>query len=273
MTRSSRFIPARVVGAVEFAGETNAVAGPKSTSAKDRKIRRKLRAARRLKKKIARFQEKHPIGWRALLATAKRNLRIVMGDLKALGWKPKKPSRAPKPGEDDVDAALDDIPENEPGESDDDPDLDQPEEGELPDPDTVTEGNWLDTYVGAEPPKRPLRDVLQRAERLVAPKWSKPVPIGDGGQIQTRPGQRAMVATVQPGLFIVQLVSDQAAQRLAGDNVGILPLLLYPLVKNEIQKILAPKPAAHPVTAPVAPLPPQPAPGAVGCDCPAPRVR
>ncbi len=271
MSRSSRFIPARVVGAAEFAGEINAVAGPKTLSGKDRKIRRKLRAARRLKKKIARLQTKHPLGWKAALSTAKRNLRIVMGDLKDLGWKPKKPSRAPKPGEDDMDAALDDIPEAEPGESDDDPDLDQPDDGEPPDPD-ATEGNWLDSYLGAEPPKRPLRDLWDKAEHLVARRWSKPVALGDGGQIQTRPGQRAMVATVQPGLFIVQLVSDQAAQRLAGDNVGILPLLLYPLVKNEIQKILAPKPAAHPAAAPVAPLPPQPAPGAVGCDCD-PRVR
>jgi hypothetical protein len=75
-----------------------------------------------------------------------------------------------------------------------------------------------------------------------------------------------MVATVSPGLFIVQVVSAAAARKIAGDNVGLLPLLLYPLVKNQVQKMLAPKPTAQPAPA-AAPAQPAPAPVAsAGCD-------
>jgi hypothetical protein len=75
-----------------------------------------------------------------------------------------------------------------------------------------------------------------------------------------------MVATVSPGLFIVQLVSDDAAKKIAGDNVGVLPLLLYPLVKNQVQKALAPKPAAPAAQPAAAPAQPAAA-GDLGCDC------
>ena len=49
---NSRFIRARIVdfSGPDFAGE---VAGPKKLSAKDRQIRRKLRRARALKRRIA----------------------------------------------------------------------------------------------------------------------------------------------------------------------------------------------------------------------------
>ena len=269
---SSRFIRARVVdfSGPEFAGE---VAGPKG-SGKDRKIRLKLRRARALKRRIGKLNEKHPLGWKRALRTARNRLGVVMSDLRALGWKPTKPRRARKPGEDEADAALDDIPEAEPGESE------EPDEGiedapEAPEEEAQTEGNWLDGYVGAEPARRPLRDLWQKAGQFVASKWSKPVPLGGGALIHTRPGQRAMVATVSPGLFIVQLVSDAAARKLVGDNIGVLPLLLYPLVKNQIQKAFAPKQAApqpgQPGTvavAPAAPVQAAPAPVATaGCDC------
>ena len=258
MPASSRFIRARVVGPVEFAGD--AVAGPRrKVSQKDRQIRRKLRRARALKKRIAHLRIRKPLGWKGAVKQAKTNLRVVMSDLKALGWKPRKPSRARKPGEDKMDAALEDIPEAEPGESE------EPDEGveEIPEsPEAEMEGNWLDGYVGAEPKKRPVADLFKRAGAAFASKWSKPVPLGDGGQIQTRPGQRAMIMAVSPGLFVVQLVSDTAARKLAGDNIGVLPLLLYPLVKSKVLQKLAPQPAppAQPAAAPA----PQPAP--VGCD-------
>ena len=266
MTPSSRFIRARVVdfSGPDFAGE---IAGPKKGNAKDRKIRAKLRRARALKRRITKLSDKQPLGWKPALRVAKRRLAVVMVDLRSLGWKPKKPSRARKPGEDDMDAALDDIPEAEPGETE------EPDEciEDAPEPaEDETEGNWLDGYVGAEPRKRPLRDLMQRAERFVAAKWAQAIPLGSRGQIQTRPGHRAMVATVAPGLFIVQLVSDEAARKIAGDNVGILPLLLYPLVKNQVQKALAPKPAAAPMQPTPGPVPAQPAPTALattGCDC------
>ncbi len=270
MTTDSRYIRARVVSGPAFAGE---IAGPKKVSAKDRQIRRKLRRARALKRRIAHLRIRHTLGWKGAVRKSKTNLAIVMSDLRALGWKPKTPTRARKPGEDETDAALDDIPEAEPGETEES-DEGVEDAAEPADDEAATEGNWLDGYVGAEPArKRPLRDLMQRAERLVAPRWSKPVPLATGAQIQTRPGQRAMVATVQPGLFIVQLVSDDAARKIAGDNVGILPLLLYPLVKNQIQKALAPKPAAPAQAAQVPAGPPyaQPAPVAApsaGCDCP-----
>ena len=269
---ATRFLPAVLV---DFSGErlgdvADLAGAKKKLSRKDRQIRRLLGKARALKKRIAHLTIRQPLGWKGAVKNAKTNLRVVMSDLKQLGWKPKKPSRARKPGEDEMDAALDDIPDAEPGEKDDE---DLEELPESPEPEPATEGNWLDGYVGAEPArKRPLKDLLQRAERLVAPRWSKPVPLATGAQIQTRPGQRAMVATVQPGLFIVQLVSDDAAKKIAGDNVGILPLLLYPLVKNQIQKALAPKPAAPAPAAQVPAGPPYaPAPVAApsaGCDCP-----
>jgi hypothetical protein len=253
-----RFIRARVVDGPEFAGE--AVAGPR-VSAKDRQIRRKLRRARALKRRIAHLRVRKPLGWKGAVKKGKISLRVVMSDLRALGWAPKKPSRPVRPGEDEMDAAIDDIPEAEPGETE------EPDEGveDAPEADTEGEGNWLDQHVGAEAKRRPVRELLDRAGKLLAANWSKPVPLGEGGQIQTRPGQRAMVATVSPGLYIVQLVSDGAARRIAGDNVGILPLLLFPMVKNQIQKALAPPPAA-PVPPAPAPPAPAPAPAAVGCD-------
>ena len=272
---SSRFIRARVVDHVEFAGDT-AVAGPrKKLTRKQKTIRRLLRKARALKKRIAHLKIRQPLGWKGAVKQAKTNLRVVMSDLKMAGWKPKKPSRAPKPGEDEMDAALEDIPETEPGERDDDPELDEPDAPDASE-DAAEGDNWLDRHVGAEPvqPKKPKKNLWEEAGKLFRPGWSAPVPLGDGARIQTKPGQRAMVATVQPGLFIVQLVSDQAAQRLAGDNVGILPLVLFPLVKKQVQQALAPKaaPGAHPAPAAApasAPAQPAPAPAAarVGCDC------
>ncbi|MFN7132361.1 MAG: hypothetical protein ACK4N5_09765 [Myxococcales bacterium] len=259
---SSRFIRARVVGPIEFAGENRGVtvSGPKrKLSKKERQIRQKLRRARALKRRIAHLRIRKPLGWKGAVKRAKTNLRIAMSDLRALGWKPKKPRRALKPGEDEMDAALEDIPEAEPGETEEsDEDIE-----ELPEsPEAETEGNWLDGHVGAEPKKRPVADLFKKAGQLLQAKWSKPVPLGDGGQIQTKPGQRAMIMAVSPGLFVVQLVSDAAAQKLAGDNVGVLPLVLYPLVKSKILQRLVqpPAPAAQPAAAPAA----QPAP--VGCD-------
>ena len=274
MSARTRFIPARVVGPVEFAGETD-VAGPrKPLSPRKRQIRAKLQKAFRLKKRITHLKIRQPLGWKGAVANLKKELRVVMADLRQLGWRPKKPRRELKPGEDEMDAALDDIPEPEPGERDDDPELDEPDADA---PEDGAEGdNWLDRHVGADPPvaaKKPKKNLWEEAGKLFRPAWSAPVPLGDGARIQTKPGQRAMVATVQPGLFIVQLVSDAAAKRVAGDNVGILPLLLYPMVKDQVRKALGPKPAPAQPAAPApaaAPATPAPAPAAtgVGCDCP-----
>jgi hypothetical protein len=171
-----------------------------------------------------------------------------------------------------MDAALDDIPEAEPGERDDDPELDEPDAPDAPE-DGAEGDNWLDRHVGADPPapaKKPKKNLWEEAGKLFRPAWCAPVPLGHGARIQTKPGQRAMVATVQPGLFIVQLVSDAAAKRVAGDNVGVLPLLLYPMVKDQVRKALAPKPAPAQPAAPTPAANPAPAPAAagVGCDCP-----
>jgi hypothetical protein len=259
---SSRYIRARVVDFSQpnFSGE-EVGAARRRRSGKDGKIRAKLRRARAIKRRIAHLRIRKPLGWKGAVKQKKLNLRVVMSDLRALGWKPKKADRARKPGEDEMDAVLQDIPEAEPGETE----LPDDEIEEIPDL-PETEGNWLDGYVGAEP-ARPKRNLLKEAGKLFASKWNKPIPLGDAAQIQTRPGQRAMVATVSPGLFIVQLVSDAAAKKVAGDNVGFLPLVLYPLVKNRILQKLGPQPA------PAAPATPAPAPGAappvaapVGCD-------
>ncbi|MDP2316330.1 MAG: hypothetical protein Q8P41_25755 [Pseudomonadota bacterium] len=262
---SSRYIRARVVDFSQpnFAGEEVGAGRPRN--AKDRKIRAKLRRARAIKRRIAHLRIRKPLGWKGALKQKKVNLRVVMSDLRALGWKPKKATRPRKPGEDEMDAALEDLPEAEPGEAE----LPDDEIEEIPDlPETEGEGNWLDGYLGAEP-ARPKRNLLQEAGKLFASKWNKPVPLGDGARIQTKPGQRAMVATVSPGLFIVQLVSDKAAKTIAGDNIGVLPLLLYPLVKSRIlQKLTQPAatPAATPAPAPGAAPAPSPAPAPVGCD-------
>ena len=266
MSASSRFIRARVVGRVEFSGDADAVAGPKRrVSRKERQIRRKLRRARALKRRIANLRDRQPPGWKLALRKAKRSLGNVMTDLKILGWKPKKARRALRPGEDEMDAALDEIPEAEPGETEES-DEGIEDAAEPADEEPETEGNWLDGYVGAEPAKKPRKNLWQEAGKLLATKWSPPVPLAGGARIQTRPGQRAMVATVSPGLFIVQLVSNDAAKKIAGDNVGVLPLLLYPLVKNQLQKVLAPRPPAP--VAPPAAAPSQPAAaGDLGCDC------
>ena len=266
----SRFVPATLV---DFSGERLGrvdVAGPKrKVTAKDRQIRRKLRRARALKKHIAHLRIRKPLGWKGAVKNAKTNLRVVMSDLKMLGWKPKKPSRPRKPGEDEMDAALDDIPEAEPGEQE------EPEEDleALPEsPEAETEGNWLDGYVGVDPQpartKRPKVNFLDAAAKLVRGDWRPFDHLGENARIQTRTGQSAMITTVKPGLFIVQIVSDAAGKKIAGDNVGILPLLLFPLVKNTVQKALAPKPApaAQPAAAPAPQPAPAPAAAGIGCE-------
>jgi hypothetical protein len=62
-------------------------------------------------------------------------------------------------------------------------------------------------------------------------------------------------------------VSDGAAKKIAGDNVGVLPLLLYPLVKQKIQERLAPRAAPAPAAAPGAQPAPAPAPATAGLGC------
>ena len=267
---SSRFVPAALVN---FSGERLGnvdVAGPRRRlTPKQRQIRVKLRRARALKKHIAHLRIRKPLGWKGAVKNAKTNLRVVMSDLKMLGWRPKKPSRPRKPGEDEMDAALDDIPEAEPGEKDEgDDDLE-----ELPEsPETEGEGNWLDGYVGVEPKpaaqKRPKVNFLDATAKLFRGKWRPFDHLGENARIQTRTGQSAMITTVKPGLFIVQIVSDAAGKKIAGDNVGILPLLLFPMVKDAVQKKLAPKPApaAQPAPAPAAQPVPALAAAGIGCE-------
>ena len=264
------------------------IAGP---NAGERKIRFKLRRARALKRRIGNLTDKHPLGWKVALRKTKTRLRNVMSELRALGWTPMKPTRPRKPGEDPEDAVLDDIPEAEPGETEEpDANLDVPEPAEVPE--TEGDDNWLDAYVGVEPrlvvaPQvRPrggalapvgkfIKSAAQNAARSAANLvgWRPFDHLGTSARIQTRTGQSAMITTVNPGLFIVQIVSDEAAHKIAGDNVGILPLLLYPMVKKQIQKLVGPKPAAPgavpPAPGPVAPPVDQPAPdtSGVGCDC------
>ena len=263
------------------------IAGPNAT---DRKIRFKLRRARALKRRMGNLTDKHPLGWKVALRKTKIRLRNVMSDLRALGWAPKKPTRPRKPGEDPEDAVLDDIPDAEPGETEEpDAELDVPEPAEVPE--TEGDENWLDAYVGVEPRlivapqvKRPgsalapvgkfIKSAAQRVKQGAADLvgWRRFDHLGASARIQTRTGHSAMITTVNPGLFIVQIVSDEAAHKIAGDNVGILPLLLYPMVKKQIQKLVGPKPApgaVPPVAVPVAPPVDQPAPetSGVGCDC------
>ncbi len=265
----SRFFPATLV---DFSGERLGdvdVAGPRRRlTPKERQIRVKLRRARALKKHIAHLRIRKPLGWKGAVRQEKTNLRVVMSDLKQLGWKPKKPRRPLRPGEDEMDAAIDDIPEAEPGEKDNGDD----ELEELPEsPEGDIEGNWLDGYVGVEPKPKPAKPrkpgLLDAAAKLFRGKWRPFDHLGENARIQTRTGQSAMITTVKPGLFIVQIVSDEAGKKIAGDNVGILPLLLFPIVKDAIQKQLAPKPAKHAAPAPPAPAPtPAPAAAGVGCD-------
>ena len=81
----SRFVPAAIV---DFSGERLGrvdVAGPKrKLTPKQREIRRKLRKARVLKKRIAHLRIRKPLGWKGAVRQAKINLRVVMSDLKQL---------------------------------------------------------------------------------------------------------------------------------------------------------------------------------------------
>lgn len=65
------------------------------------------------------------------------------------------------------------------------------------------------------------------------------------------------------------MVSDSAAKKIAGDNVGLLPLLLYPLVKQRVQSKLFPGQPAQPQ----AEAPPAVAPNATPVGCEACRQR
>jgi large subunit ribosomal protein L4 len=84
MSARTRFIPARVVGPVEFAGET-AVAGPrKKLTRKQKTIRRLLRKARALKKRIAHLKIRQPLGWKGAVKQAKT--KLVAAALEKLGF-------------------------------------------------------------------------------------------------------------------------------------------------------------------------------------------
>ena len=247
MNASPRYLRARVVDfAGEFDGDTLAadpdIRAARVKARRDRKVIGKLKRAKALRRRIRRIRLRRPRNAERRLTMLNAKLRIVMDELRALGWKPRRPARARPPGAkvDPTDELLDALPDDTP-EDLAEPELPLDDEGSDELPETEGEGNWLDEHVGAVPKPR---EWFKRAKAALTPKraWNKPVPLGDAARIETRGGQRAMVATVAPGLYIVQLVSDDAAKKVAGDNVGVLPLLLYPLVKRKVQDALAPKP-------------------------------
>lgn len=255
MTASPRYLRARVV---DFAGELDGdtlaadpdIRAARQKARRDRKIIGKLKRAKALRRRIRRIRLRRPRNAERRLTMLNAKLRIVMDELRALGWKPRRPARARPPGAkvDPTDELLDALPDDTP-EDLAEPELPLDDEGSDELPETEGEGNWLDEHVGVGAIAKP-REWFKRAKAALTPKraWNKPVPLGDAARIETRGGQRAMVATVAPGLYIVQLVSDDAAKKVAGDNVGVLPLLLYPMVKRKVQDALAPKPTAAPTT-------------------------
>lgn len=270
MNPSPRYLRARVV---DFAGEHDAhtpVARRPHRVAHvsgrgDREIVARLKRAKALRRRIRRLQARGSRGAERRVAVLSAKLRVLMNELRALGWRPERAAPARGARVNPTDELLDALPEDTPE------DLAEPE-GPLDDEgadalsETEGEGNWLDQHVGVGAiPKPP--EWFTRARSALTPKraWTKPVPLGDAARIETRAGQRAMVATVAPGLYIVQVVSDDAAKKVAGDNVGVLPLLLYPLVKQKVQQALAPKPAV-PSAAPAVSNPPNPTQGEFACD-------
>jgi hypothetical protein len=270
MNTSPRYLRARVV---DFAGESDGgslVAGRRMPSVRgrgDRKIAARLKRAKALRRRIRRLQGRGSRGAERRVTVLTAKLRVLMNELRALGWTPRRGIRTRLPGAkvDPTDDLLESLPDDTPEDlAEPEPPIDDEGGDEMPE--TEGEGNWLDQHVGVGAIPKP-REWLTRAKRALTPKraWNTAVPLGDVARIETRSGQRAMVATVAPGLYIVQVVSDDAARKVAGDNIGVLPLLLYPLVKQKVQQALAPKSAA-PTAAPAVSNPPKPAQGELACD-------
>ena len=104
---------------------------------------------------------------------------------------------------------------------------DGPHEAELDDLELELEPDDL----GEEaPPKR--RKLKDRVQDAVTPDWQKPIDLGANLRIQTRPGVRAAVIEVKPGLFVVAEVPTESVE------FGFGPMLLAPALIKTLGRAL-----------------------------------
>ena len=104
---------------------------------------------------------------------------------------------------------------------------DGPHEAELDDQELELEPDDL----GEEaPPKR--RKLKDRVQDAVTPDWQKPIDLGANLRIQTRPGVRAAVIEVKPGLFVVAEVPTESVE------FGFGPMLLAPALIKTLGRAL-----------------------------------
>ncbi len=76
------------------------------------------------------------------------------------------------------------------------------------------------------------RGLGQRVRDAVTPDWMKPVDLGANMRIQTRPGTRAAVVEVKPGLFVVAEVPAESVE------FGFGPMLLAPALIKTLGRAL-----------------------------------
>jgi hypothetical protein len=214
------------------------------------KIRVRLQAIRRLKMRLKVVRERKRHGWQTRAGTIQGKIRQLRAELRQLGWHPRpRPGQPAEPGAVGIPspggsppavelpdgggtAATDDIPE-EGGNA-------ATEDGG----DTAEGGNWL---FGDDRLPAVLRRPIDAVRNTIARgTWSQPIPLGTDGRVQTRPGTHALVLPVKPGLFVVQMVPGDTARQLAGDNVGMLPLLLLPGIASKVKQVFATVPPPQP---------------------------
>ena len=215
----------------------------KTRRARQRKIRAKLKRLRKIRETIARLQTEQPKRWRPRVVHWKKVAGKVRRELRRLGWKPKK--RSTDPMEETEEQATDEElsePTTDPDEQDI-PEEEEPEDGGE-EGGNAAEGddtgacecqhrNWIHGDGGP----KPFAKIREAVANLAKGQWVKPVALGTQGKLRVRPGQRAMVIDVEPGLHIVQFVPDSMTNPV-GDDVGVVPLLLLPGIAKGVRKVI-----------------------------------
>lgn len=243
----------------------------KNRRAKQRKIRTKLKRLRKIRERIAELQATQPARYRGRVKHWQKVAGQLRRQLRKLGWKPGK-KRSSDPFEETEAQTQDEYLEEPSGTADpeesDIPEEEEPEDGGEDGGNAATEGddtgcscnhpNWI--HGDGENPKF-FAKVGTALKRLKEGVWRPPQTLGTQGKLLTRPGQRAMIIDVAPGLHIVQFVPAELvpAKEGTGDDVGILPLLLLPgiakAVRRKVEKVPDPQPGqpGNAATPPIAP--------------------
>lgn len=245
--------------------------------AKRRKIRAKLKRLRNVRAKIAQLKIARPPRWVKRVEHLRKVAGKIRRELRQLGYKfPKKAKNPADPYEETEESGAADEGMAEPaggGDAEDNvPEEEEPEEdgdggnaaNEVGGDCKCRHRNWLHGDVEGDGKKRwSFKAIVQN---LTKGAYGAPQALGSQGMVRARPGQRAMIVDVAPGLHLVQFVPETMVPKnaLGADEVGILPLLMLPGVvskvaqfatQNRVQQPL-PGQQGHPSTPPVPP--PQP---------------